>query len=174
MMVVNEIAERYIPVTESGCWLWIGSSWQSGYGQWKIGRKLKRAHRVVYETLVGPIPDGLEPDHVCRVRCCGNPAHLELVTSRENTLRGNGPTAQNARKTHCLRGHPFAGDNLYVGPDGERGCRICMRSRHLAARSTRLEYQKRYYQDKMKAKRQSRRPLNRLAPPPEASGGSEG
>lgn len=82
------------------------------------------AHRVAYEMLVGPIPEGKQLDHLCRQRTCWNPAHLEVVTGRENTLRGVGRTAVNAAKTHCSRGHELAGDNLYVH-DGQRKCRAC-------------------------------------------------
>jgi hypothetical protein len=69
--------------------------------------KVRLAHRVIYEYLVGPIPDGLSIDHLCRVRHCVNPAHLEPVTHRENVLRGQAPTAVNGRKTRCKRGHEF-------------------------------------------------------------------
>lgn len=75
---------------------------------------------------VGPIPEGMDLDHTCRNRGCVNPEHLEPVTTQVNTLRGIGPTAENARKTHCKHGHPLEGDNLYVDPEGKRKCRACM------------------------------------------------
>lgn len=93
------------------------------------------AHRRIYEMLRGPVPDDLTLDHLCRVRHCVNPAHLEPVSNRENVLRGVGPTAENARRTHCRRGHPFAGKNLILTPasDGTsgvwRGCRECVNAR---------------------------------------------
>lgn len=87
------------------------------------------AHRVVYEELVGPIPDGLMLDHLCRVRHCVNPEHLEPVTNRENVLRGEGHSAKAARATHCLKGHPYAGENLRILSNGWRRCRACHRER---------------------------------------------
>ena len=77
----------------------------------------------------GKVKDGLVIDHLCRHTSCVNPSHLEAVTPGENTLRGYGPTAMNARKTECVRGHSLSGDNLYVDPDGNRGCRACRRIR---------------------------------------------
>jgi hypothetical protein len=82
------------------------------------------AHRIVYMLLVGPIPFGYALDHLCRVRRCVNPAHLEPVTIAENVLRGEGTAARHARQTHCLRGHPLSGDNLVVY-GGDRHCRAC-------------------------------------------------
>lgn len=114
-----------------GCWLWVGAVRDTGYGQ--IGIRLARrqyanklAHRYVYELLVGPIPDGLQIDHLCRVITCVRPDHLEPVTQRENIARGESACAWNARKTHCKRGHPFAGPNLILVNDGRwRVCRTC-------------------------------------------------
>ena len=93
--------------TES-CWLWTAARDHRGYGEFRVElppARPAKAHRFAYETLIGPIPDGLELDHLCRVRNCVNPEHLEPVTGRVNTLRGESPAAQNARKTHCVRGH---------------------------------------------------------------------
>lgn len=79
---------RVMPVPESGCWIWTGELNRNGYGRvWRLGRRVM-AHRAMYELLVGPIPEGLVLDHLCRVRCCVNPKHLEPVTVRENTIRG--------------------------------------------------------------------------------------
>lgn len=121
------------------CWPWLGSRWK-GYGKAKrLGERY--AHRVAYQLEVGPIPVGLQLDHLCRNRACVNPAHLEPVTARENSLRGAGSQAINARKTRCGRGHPFTPENtLHTGPDGRhRGCRACHRvvSRVWAARHRR-------------------------------------
>lgn len=87
------------------CWLWKASTTTLGYGQVQFEGRLRRAHRVVFETLVGPIPPGLQLDHLCRNPGCVNPAHLEPVTPRENTLRGLAPSAVNSRKIHCPQGH---------------------------------------------------------------------
>jgi len=110
-----------------GCWLWTGSCTSEGYGQVQRDRTFLLAHRVAYELLRGPVPDGLTIDHVCRVRNCVNPAHLEPVSSRINILRGDGLTAVNSRKDCCIRGHLLAGDNLRITPRGARACRACHR-----------------------------------------------
>jgi len=86
------------------------------------------AHRFAYEALVGPIPEGLKLDHLCRNRACVNPDHTEPVTDRVNTLRGFGPTAMNARATHCSEGHEFTDENTYLNQSGSRVCLTCMRA----------------------------------------------
>ena len=106
------------------CWLWTGCQTPKGYGRFAH----RRAHRMAYEYLVGPIPEGLVIDHLCRVRHCVNPAHMEVVTAGENVLRGIGVSAKNRTKTHCPQGHPLDGDNLYVNQD-KRMCRKCGRER---------------------------------------------
>jgi hypothetical protein len=110
------------------CWPWIGYRDSNGYGVTKVDGKAKRAHRVVYEMRVGPIPDGLHIDHLCRNPSCVNPLHLEPVTPRENTLRGNGLAALNAAKTACKNGHEFDDVNTYHRPTGGRACRKCRRA----------------------------------------------
>lgn len=114
----------------TGCWEWSNRD-KDGYGIIKIKGKNIRVHRVIYEHFVGPIPDDLQPDHLCRNRACSNFEHLEIVTARENTLRSNCVSAINARKTHCIKGHPLSGDNLYVYDEGrKRQCRQCSRERY--------------------------------------------
>lgn len=120
---------------DSECWLWTGSKFPTGYGVVQFGPRAHRftqsAHRYVYQLHKGSIPDGLVLDHLCRVRECVNPDHLEPVTNRENILRGIGPSAQLAAKTHCKNGHEFTPSNTYVPPDGSarRVCRTCRRAK---------------------------------------------
>jgi hypothetical protein len=115
------------------CWEWTGGHSSTGYGAW--GPRAQKAHRAVWELLVSPIPKGMTLDHLCRNRGCVNPDHLEVVTMRENVLRGVGPSAVNARKTHCVHGHPFDERNTGYQRKGRykthatRYCRACGRER---------------------------------------------
>lgn len=111
------------------CWLWMGVIKKTGYGEFKVSGRPVLVHRFSYERFVGPIPPGLVVDHLCRVRHCVNPEHLEVVTLGENVLRGEGTTAVNFRKTHCFRGHEFTVANTYVNTKGARVCRACQRVR---------------------------------------------
>lgn len=117
------------------CWLWKGTILTSGYGQItesnNVGGKSKLAHRLSYEIHKGVIPRGLHLDHLCRVRHCVNPDHLEPVTPKENNRRSGSPSALNALKTHCVHGHELSGRNLQV-VHGERHCRTCARQRDRA------------------------------------------
>jgi hypothetical protein len=120
--------ENKINKLDSGCWEWTGRKDSGGYCQSStIGKDKRRcmAHRAVYEILVGPIPKGLELDHLCRNRACVNPEHLEPVTTRENVLRSQNLASINAKKTHCPQGHPYNQENTYIYPDGKRRCKIC-------------------------------------------------
>lgn len=110
------------------CWLWKGRIKKDGYGQFDLGGKSIYAHRVAYELEVGDIPKGLNLDHLCRVRNCVNPNHLEAVTFRENVLRGIGICAHNARKTHCKQGHTFTIENTILRSWGGRECRTCKKA----------------------------------------------
>lgn len=120
------------------CWLWTGRLNSYGYAEMKLDGRYQMAHRVAYQQIVGPIPEGLQLDHLCRVRHCVNPAHLEPVTNRENSLRGEGPAARNARKRTCHRGHPFDQDNTLVS-GGSRRCRACARIASKAYRERRKQ-----------------------------------
>ena len=106
------------------CWVWTGAHMNKGYGTFSIDGRNVRVHRWVYEQLVGLIPTGLVLDHLCRRRDCVNPAHLEPVTNAENVRRG-----EPAQRTHCPKGHPYAGSNLLIKKrvDGRtyRACRVC-------------------------------------------------
>jgi hypothetical protein len=119
--------------TGEGCWLWLGCLHDFGYGMFSVRQRRVYAHRFAYELLVGPIPDGLEIDHLCRNPRCVNPEHLEPVTHAENILRGEAPSAHNARKTHWVRGHRFNRENTYVvKATGARMCRRCVKERATA------------------------------------------
>jgi len=112
------------------CYPWTGFIAKNGYGMIHVKRHHKEynliAHRVIYEGVFGPIPEGMTVDHICRNRACVNPSHMRLLTSRENTLCGFSPSALNARKTHCKRGHELSGYNLICKKSGGlRRCRTC-------------------------------------------------
>lgn len=111
-------------VLDGDCWRWPGAK-SHGHGQIYVERKMRYVHRVSYEEFVGSIPEGMVLDHLCRVRDCFNPSHLEPVTIKENTMRGDTITARHAKKTHCLSGHPYSKENTYRPPNGGRGCRAC-------------------------------------------------
>lgn len=111
----------------AGCWLWSGRLTEKGYGRCHIEGKERRVHRYIFEKTNGPVPDGMELDHLCRVRHCVNPEHLEVVTSRVNILRGKSLAALNAAKTHCKRGHEFNRANTIKRKGGRsRACRACL------------------------------------------------
>ena len=112
--------------SSSGCWIWQAYCDAAGYGYLTIGGKNRRAHRVSFEEFRGPIPDGLQLDHLCRNRGCINPDHLEAVTADENNRRSHSPSAVNAQKTSCIHGHEFSPENTYITPDGNRACRACV------------------------------------------------
>lgn len=137
-----------MPVTESGCIIWLGSE-AKGYGRFALAKgKTVRAHRFSYERHIGPIPDGMEPDHLCRVTLCVNPHHLEAVTRTENNKRSCSPSGLNSKKKSCKRGHLLDGENLYEW-NGHRICRMCRRghssSSYKKHREKNIDYMKRYY-----------------------------
>ena|SRR5581483_7110375 len=125
----------------NGCWLWTGALDRCGYSAF-FSRGARIGHRVAWQLTNGPIPDGMCLDHLCRVRACVNPDHLQPVSAKENTLRGNTPAGNNAKKTHCIRGHEFTPENTIIrksyttkGRNGvARQCRTCLKSRYQRAR----------------------------------------
>lgn len=123
--VFTRLLDRVV-VNEKGCWVWAGCKLKGGYGHIRDGKKVVLVHRLAYELLRGPIPAGKEIDHLCRERACCNPEHLEAVVHQVNCQRGNLGTQ--TRGTHCGKGHPLSGDNLYVWPNGKgRQCVTCAR-----------------------------------------------
>lgn len=121
---------RHVVAADSGCWLWTGAT-TTGYGSFNEGgHHSVLAHLWSYEQFIGPMPEGKQADHLCRTPPCVNPTHLEAVTSRENTLRGNHPSAITHRTGRCKRGHSF--------PVGKRRqCRICLTERQREVRAER-------------------------------------
>ena len=119
---------RQIVVSESRCWLWTGRKMPNGYGKFRVpGEAKERAvHRILYEHYVGPIPDGQQLDHLCRVRSCCNPPHFEPVTPAENTLRQE---HHHRGKDTCPKGHPYTPENTRRDKRGSRHCKTCDRER---------------------------------------------
>jgi HNH endonuclease len=127
---------KVFPCPFTGCWLWGAGENKNGYGRWQPVRgRQEFVHRAVVRIFRGPIPRGMHVDHLCRVRSCCNPDHLEVVTARENCHRGDSPWAANWRKTHCINGHEFDKENTYweasqyPGSVAKRRCRACGRER---------------------------------------------
>lgn len=119
--------QKKIKVTPSDCWEWTAAT-NRGYGIIQVNGKARKAHRVAWETIRGPIPTGLVIDHQCRNTLCVNPDHLRVVTSRVNTVENSRSVqALNAAKTHCVKGHPFTDENTYLFTEG-RSCMECRRT----------------------------------------------
>lgn len=136
------VPERFWPkvAKTDGCWLWTGAMVAGGYGRFNLDGRSAPAHRVAYMLLVGQIPDGFHLDHLCRNHSCVNPAHLEPVTPRENTMRGVHPKVLSHHAGLCSRGHSFAEVGVRVYRDGRKACRLCIREgfrKWIAARRAR-------------------------------------
>lgn len=128
-----------IPIT--GCWMWMQHIDSEGYGQDNTSkvdgpRRKVKAHREVYEAFLGPIPTGMQLDHLCRHPWCVNPSHLDPVTPRENQMRGVAPTILAHIAGLCLRGHIMSAENTVPIAGGRRTCRAC---KNAAARRRRVE-----------------------------------
>lgn len=133
-MIAKPIGERLATkyVIDGECWRFTGSTGTHGYGQMSLtlpdGRQTVRlAHRLAYESWVGPIPEGMQIDHLCRRKTCIRPEHLEAVPQRINILRSDAPSAIAHRTNRCHRGHDLT--SAYVSPQGHRYCRACRRER---------------------------------------------
>lgn len=131
---ISERLARYlVPDPETGCINWVGSK-RRGYGFVAKGA----AHRIAYELAKGPIPTGLEIDHLCYNRACCNPDHLEAVTHTENVRRAAARSAA-LRGNTCRHGHPTTDENTYTDPRGRRHCRACFARRRQLAAQRRFE-----------------------------------
>lgn len=111
------------------CWLWRGTM-SHGYGCIRVDGRLQPAHRLSYEWMVAPIPQGEVIDHICRVTICVRPEHLRSVTPGENVMAPGSlsMSKRNSEKTECVNGHPYTPENTYRIPKtGTRLCRTCMR-----------------------------------------------
>jgi len=124
MRAIDRLASR-VHIAESGCWEWTGALNHGGYGTFLVDGRRMGAHRAAYLLHVGSIPDGLDLDHLCRVRHCVNPAHLEPVTRSENLRRGVGVGKWHTALETCPEGHPYDDSNTYHDARGWRGCRAC-------------------------------------------------
>lgn len=109
------------------CIEWVGRRSEKGYGRIRFHGRDIAAHRIAYEAAIGPIPAGLQIDHLCRNPRCVNPLHLEPVTAKENVRRSESLAAKNAVKSHCKHGHAFTPENI-IRKRGYRHCRICQRA----------------------------------------------
>jgi hypothetical protein len=141
---IERFFNKIEPIPWSGCWVWVAATDSCGYGKFNIDGRIVGAHRVSYEFHKGPIPYGLELDHLCRIPSCVNPIHLEAVTHKENVRRGESRGQYNKTKTHCPQGHEYTKENTYLwekknkkdkGKDNRYGksrqCKACSLSRYL-------------------------------------------
>lgn len=132
---LDDLMRQVSPEPNSGCWLWLAGLNSTGYASVNVDGRRHSAHKLIYQLMIGPVPRGLDLDHLCRVRSCVNPDHLEPVTRSENSRRGlTGNAAAIAQwlKTHCPQGHEYSTGNTYIrttaGRKPYRSCRTCHRN----------------------------------------------
>lgn len=146
--IFDRFRAKYRVDESTGCWIWTAALMPNGYAQFRYSRaKNGYGHRFAYEHYKGSIPDGKQIDHLCKVKACVNPDHLEIVVAKENIRRIGPRRSANREKTHCKHGHPLVGDNVYRTPIGGRVCKTCRR-----------ESGKQWYHQKGRAKRRSAKP----------------
>jgi len=129
MNILEWFFSKILEDEKTGCWIWASCKNNSQYPRFNLYKKSYLGHRFAYELFKGKIPDGLVMDHLCRIPACVNPEHLEAVTNKENTLRGIGFTAINAKKMKCPQGHEYSWMNTLIDNYGKRSCRTCRRLR---------------------------------------------
>jgi hypothetical protein len=157
-----KIWSRIYIIPQTNCWLWTGPINRDGYGSVHFNQKQQQIHRVFYETFKGPILKGTEIDHLCRVRNCCNPDHLETVSHQKNVDRSNGRKGS-LKRTHCINGHPYTPENTYRSPQGVRACKICRAIKMTESRQRNIEkvrerdrlYKAKKYQENGEAVRRS-------------------
>ena len=135
---IDKLLKKIVVNQQTGCHIWVGTVTVNGYAQARLDNRWKYVHRAVWEHYKGPIPEGLQIDHICKIRNCCNVDHLRLVTPRVNTLLSDSITAIHIRKPHC----PTCGGEYTIRPNGHRYCGAC-HSRHNAANARRYRAQKR-------------------------------
>jgi hypothetical protein len=141
--MIDRFNDLYSPEPNTGCWIWLGYLRGIGYGliasDPDSDSKVRRlsAHRASYQMFRGPIPEGLEIDHKCKMPCCVNPQHLEAVPPLVNKERSDSPATINAKKKFCKNGHSLDDPSVYTWNGRKRLCRIC-----------RAAYCRRYNQDR--------------------------
>ncbi len=126
---------KFITEPNCGCWLWTACC-RDGYGMFSLNRVMISAHRVSFVYFGNSLKKEDILDHLCRVKCCVNPDHLEVVTNQENVRRGA------LLKTHCPQGHPYSGDNLYLYKGKHRMCKECSRERNRKSKESRAFLEK--------------------------------
>lgn len=151
------------------CWPWLKGINGNGYGSASWFGKIRATHRIAYELVIGPIPEGMDLDHVCHTRdrscqggrtCahrrCVNPAHLEPVPNLVNVMRGQSPHARAARQTHCEQGHEFTAENTRVYPS-RPNARVCLTCKRAAASETQRRKGKEHWREYMRQYRAGKR-----------------